>query len=228
MTITSSLRNFFFDRARTRELVDAVAVKRLSSLGAYVRTAARSLLRPRKLASTPGSPPSVHSKSDTATLRNVQFGYDPARRSLVVGPLALNWYGLANTNAPDDVKGPLSWRTLRRGVVPRVLEHGGYVGIREIQFSDGSWKRISITKQLGTRRIPIWKATDIEKKRAIRQEVFHSGKRGITYLIVPVEADTRLRWAKIAPRPFMGPAADKGYADWRRKVMNDDGSRRAA
>jgi len=66
-----------------------------------VRTTARSSIRRRKVVSRPGQPPSSH----TGLLKRfIFFGYDPARHSVVIGPVAL---------ARSD------------GKAPSLLEHGG-------------------------------------------------------------------------------------------------------
>ena len=77
--------DMFFDSKRIVRAVDAVKRKNLSKAGAYVRTAAKSSIRKRKRVSMPGQPPSSH----TGLLRKIFFGYDMARKSVVVGPMHL-------------------------------------------------------------------------------------------------------------------------------------------
>lgn len=227
MTITKNLKNFFFDRAGVQRLMDENTRRKMSSLGSFVQRKAKSLLRRKKSPSSAGSPPNVHSGDDDASLKKILFAYDPQKKSLVVGPLALNGVGIASTNDPGDIKGPASWSTLRKGVIPKVLEFGGYVGVREMQLPDGTWQRIPITKKLRTRRIPIWLATPEEKSRAVGKDVVHRNGRGITFIIVPLDILTRVRFVKIAARPFMGPAGVLGYAEWRRKVAHDSEAKAA-
>lgn len=77
----------FFDRAKVLNAVDSATRKVLSKFGAYVRTRAKSSIRQRKKVSQPGHPPSSH----TGDLKRfIFFSYDPAKRSVVIGPTLLN------------------------------------------------------------------------------------------------------------------------------------------
>jgi hypothetical protein len=89
----------FFDRPAVLGAVSQAALRVLSRFGAFVRTRARTSIRPRKAASRPGQPPSSHEGS---LRRLILFAYDRARRSVVVGPAAF-----------------------RRGAAPALLEYGG-------------------------------------------------------------------------------------------------------
>jgi len=91
----------FFDTGRVNRPAGKAARRNLSKAGAFVRTAARSSIRKRKAISAPGQPPSSH----TGLLRKfIFFGYDAARKSVVVGPMRLNQ---------------------KVGAAPEALEHGG-------------------------------------------------------------------------------------------------------
>jgi hypothetical protein len=73
----------FFDRRAVVEAVGRAKAATLSKIGAFLRTRARSSIRKRKAVSPAGSPPSSHEGS----LKNLLFfSYDPASRSVVVGP----------------------------------------------------------------------------------------------------------------------------------------------
>ena len=77
----------FFDRKAVTGRVDKAARQVLSKFGAFVRTGAKHSIRTRKAASEPGSPPSSHA----GLLRKlIYFGYDPSRRSVVIGPTPLH------------------------------------------------------------------------------------------------------------------------------------------
>jgi hypothetical protein len=79
-------KSMFFDRKAVTSAVDRATRKVLSAFGAFVRTAAKHSIRKRKAVSQPGSPPSSH----VGTLRRlIFFGYDPARKSVVIGPTPL-------------------------------------------------------------------------------------------------------------------------------------------
>ena len=73
----------FFDRKAVTDAVDRAARKVLSKFGAFVRTAAKHSIRKRKAVSQPGQPPSSHAGH---LRRLIFFGYDPARKSVVIGP----------------------------------------------------------------------------------------------------------------------------------------------
>ncbi len=93
--------DMFFDTDRVKRAGGAAARRNLSKAGAFVRTAARSSIRKRKAISAPGQPPSSH----TGLLRKfIFFGYDAARKTVVVGPMRLNQ---------------------KIGAAPEALEHGG-------------------------------------------------------------------------------------------------------
>ena len=77
------IKQMFFDRKAVTSAVDRAARKVLSRFGAFVRTTAKHSIRKRKAISQPGDPPSSH----VGTLRRlIYFGYDPARKSVVIGP----------------------------------------------------------------------------------------------------------------------------------------------
>lgn len=124
----------FFDRPAVQNAVDKAIRKALSRAGAFVRTRARSSLRRRKKASQPGSPPSVHSRDVYATLKNVLFSYDAAKKSVVVGMPLLNGRPRSGTT------------------VPELHEEGGTAGVVEVQLSGGKWVAKSYGKRWGENR----------------------------------------------------------------------------
>ncbi len=80
-------KQMFFDRKAVASAADRATRKVLSKFGAFVRTTARHSIRKRKAISVPGQPPSSH----VGLLRNmIYFGYDPSRRSVVIGPTPLH------------------------------------------------------------------------------------------------------------------------------------------
>ncbi|NLF29322.1 MAG: hypothetical protein GX591_00375 [Planctomycetes bacterium] len=91
-----------FNTKAIRNHVDWETRKVLSKFGAFVRQTAKRSIRNRKTASPPGSPPSSH----TGLLRRfIWFGYEPGKRSVVIGPAKLSQKG--------------------RGEAPSLLEYGG-------------------------------------------------------------------------------------------------------
>lgn len=80
------VKTLFFDSAKVVKSVDAGTRRVLSRFGAFVRRTAKGGIRKRKASSAPGSPPSSH----TGLLKRfIFFGYDPSRRSVVIGPTRL-------------------------------------------------------------------------------------------------------------------------------------------
>lgn len=101
-----SAKSLFFDRAPVKSAVDAGTRRALSKFGAFVRTRSRSSIRKRKKASKPGQPPSSH----VGLLKKfLFFGFDPAAKSVVTGPV---------------LAGP-------RSGAPETLEDGGPATVRE-------------------------------------------------------------------------------------------------
>lgn len=96
------IKRLFFDREAVTSKVDAATRNVLSKFGAFVRRTAKGSIRNRKKPAPPGSPPSSH----TGLLKKfIFFGFDPDRRSVVIGPTRLNHRG--------------------RGDAPPLLEYGG-------------------------------------------------------------------------------------------------------
>ena len=100
--IGMKFKQMFFTSKAVLSATDRATRRVLSKFGAYVRRTAKSSIRKRKAISAPGSPPSSH----TGLLKRfILFGYDPSKRSVVIGPLRLTRGG--------------------RGDAPRALEEGG-------------------------------------------------------------------------------------------------------
>jgi hypothetical protein len=93
--------DIFFDTDRVKKSADAATRKVLSQAGSFIRTTAKHSIRQRKKPSAPGQPPSSHSG---LLRRFIFFGYDEARKTVVVGPMRLNQ---------------------KIGAAPEALEHGG-------------------------------------------------------------------------------------------------------
>ena len=111
MKMQVEIKKLFFDRRAVTDAIGRAEAKNLSKIGAYLRTRARSLQRRRKAASSPGQPPSVHSRDSYATLRNIQFYYDQGKHSVITGPIKFN---TPYNQDPNSV-----------GAVPGLQEFGG-------------------------------------------------------------------------------------------------------
>jgi len=101
MKIGMVTKRMFFDRDKVRRRTDTGTRRVFSKFGAFVRRAARSSIRKRKRISSPGRPPSSH----TGLLKKlIYFGYERARKSVVIGPMRLG---------------------AKAGEAPAALEYGG-------------------------------------------------------------------------------------------------------
>ena len=97
-----TMQSRFFDSSKVISAAGKAKRKVLSRFGAFVRRTAKSSIRKRKKVSPPGKPPT----SRTGLLKKfIFFGYEPTKRSVVIGPARLSHNG--------------------RGEAPRLLEHGG-------------------------------------------------------------------------------------------------------
>lgn len=86
----ASARGNFFDRAKVKNRISRAERKVLSRFGAFVRQRDRTSQRRRKAVSDPGRPPSAH----VGLVRDFTFfAYDPAKRSVVIGPALLGRRG---------------------------------------------------------------------------------------------------------------------------------------
>ena len=83
MKIGMVTKQMFFDSKAVIGAVDRATHKVFSRFGAFVRTAAKHSIRKRKAVSQPGSPPSSHAGH---LRRLIFFGYESARKSVVIGP----------------------------------------------------------------------------------------------------------------------------------------------
>ena len=101
MQVMVNWKVMFFDSPKVIHRVDRASRSVLSKFGSFVRTAARSSIRPRKKSSKPGNPPTSHSGM---LRRFIFFGYSQQLTSVVIGPAKLN---------------------AKKGNVPEVLEYGG-------------------------------------------------------------------------------------------------------
>lgn len=132
-------KDSFFDRQAVIDAVGRANAKNLSKAGAYVRRAARSSLRRRKKSSAPGNPPSIHTDHPFATLKNIWFGFDRQRESVVVGPVRLNRSSLDGSN---------------RSTVPELQELGGSAFIikrkkrKRIQYAARPFMGPALQKEL--------------------------------------------------------------------------------
>ncbi len=142
--VSYRVTEFFLDRANVQDAIGKARARALARQGAFVRRRWKSnVLRRRKRVSSPGSPPSIHSRDQVATLKNILFYYDASTRTVVVGPVKLNQRNLTPS-------GSIS--------VPALLEFGGTARIQEERYRGSQrWfrrdgrRRIDARKQYRTR-----------------------------------------------------------------------------
>lgn len=115
-TLDVRTKNFFFDTAVVKRMVNEQERRGLSRIGAFLRTRMRSSLKRRQGPSRRGQPPHVHTSDPFASLKNIRFAYEPARHGVVAGPLRLS---------------RRSKVAIQSTTVPESLEHGGTIGLRE-------------------------------------------------------------------------------------------------
>ena len=105
-----------FDRQAVLSAVDRARLAVLSKFGAFVRQTARQSIVKRKAVSVPGQPPRSH----TGLLKRlIFFGYDPATKSVVIGP------------APMGAT-PEALPALEYGGATVVKPHGRFKGTRRV------------------------------------------------------------------------------------------------
>jgi hypothetical protein len=141
MMLTMDMKASFFDRQAVIKSVERVEHRTMSRSLAYIRTTARTrVLRRRKKASQPGSPPSVHSRDNVATLKNIWFAYDQRRSSGVVGPLKLNGSRSAYASPNGNT-------------VPGLLEGGGTMTVTEESFkSENKYRPVRSSRRTDKRK----------------------------------------------------------------------------
>lgn len=111
------IKSLFFDRAKVVDALDRATRRALARIGAFIRQRAKTSIRSRKGSAPPGQPPHAH----TGLLRRfILFGYDPATRSVVIGPAKLN----------------------RSTAAPSVLEFGGQTTVESYRSRRGQVRRV--------------------------------------------------------------------------------------
>ena len=114
MNSIAQVKKLFFDRAAVMSAMDKATRRALSKFGAFVRQTSRNSIRSGEGTSAPGQPPRSH----TGLLKRfIWFAYQPATRSVVIGPALLN-------------------KPASAGEAPALLEYGG-VASRRVQAARG-------------------------------------------------------------------------------------------
>jgi hypothetical protein len=211
------ISEFFFDRQKILDMVEAKTAKALTRIGALVRKIAQRSMRKRKKVSSPGEPPSAH---EGGLRRNIYFAYDPASTTVVIGPTPYNMRSYV-------FEGGGKGRNFIKGAVPSILERGGMVGVRELfNVVKETWDRIPWGYNIKDRYVPVWLATPAEKAASVAVKTIRRGKRALNFYRVPRDkVRQRIRYAKIAPRPYMAPALMKAMETYPSAWAIDGGGR---
>lgn len=139
--VTFKATNFFLDREKIQRRVGRAHTRALAKAGSFVRRRSRSSLRKRRRVSQSGSPPSVHSSSKIANVKNILYVYDPRSNTVVVGPVKLNQHASVNGS---------------RSTVPELLEFGGTQRIHEERYKaskTGEWYRRDLRRRVSKDKV---------------------------------------------------------------------------
>ena len=114
MDVVFTAKQMFFDRSKVEKAELRARKKVLSKFGAFVRTRARSSMRPggkKHKSAAAGEPPRTH----VGLLKKLlYFGWDESSETVVVGPVPF-----------------------KTGKVPRLMEQGGTATIERVKFRKG-------------------------------------------------------------------------------------------
>ncbi len=202
-----SSKRTFFDRKAVRDAIDRARHRALSQSAALVWKVSRRSMRYRRWrpdmkGAPPGSPPFARTgrgSRDALVRRALDFGFDTATRSAVVGPVRL---GTGATGAPANLEfgGTVRSRGARK---PRKVGDWG-----EVRVSAGSTGRDRKGRytSLGGRSSKLVRSSSGQRVRVTYGRIRTSAQaaranRIADSLFRPVASGVR-----IAPRPFMAPA----------------------
>lgn len=179
-------QRLFFDSEKVLKALENGERRALVRNAGFIRTIARRSLRSagkKGKVSQPGEPP----RSVTGKLKKfLNFSYDPATRSAVIGPEGFGWLHFTTTGL--DISEP----------IPAILEYGGEYRVFEERYTKGPYKTL-------------WSRVDLRRtdRKAWLRFTEENGGRGFVSDKHGVERETRMRTVRIAKRPYMRPALDK-------------------
>jgi hypothetical protein len=154
------ITKFFLDRAKVQRAIGKARARNLSKVGAFVRRAAKSLLRYRKGPSAPGSPASVH-KSDQFTVQKKNRKTGQTKRQPASPLRELIFFGL-DESADSVVIGPTPFA---KGEAPRLEEFGGTVTRRRIIAVSTTGRKAKTPRQAAAYRAKILAGEIVPKAR---------------------------------------------------------------
>lgn len=217
--LTFKVKNLFFDRAAIKAMMDGRTAAALNKAGGWIKVTAQRSMRyvtslgsqqgqvlagNRKklyqpLPSAPGDPP--HAIRGHSYIRDFLFyGYDPDRRSVVIGPVRLSGMK-SNVPALHEHGGSQTLRA-RKAIVHRPgqsgpIRIGGRPGMgSHTVYNARGWPVLVTYGRL-------WTASQAAASNRIEIELATTSggvKPGETYI------------ARYFPRPFMGPALAKAQS----------------
>lgn len=174
-TVTYAIKDAFFDRPAVIKLLrdmDQATAAALKEAGGYIRKTARNSMKTRKGPSAAKSPPHNHaSKKAAASLRNILYGFENNKQSIVVGPIGFKLQrsrGVVSQSRP----------------VPNVHEFGGFVHrVRKVPIRNGKRNAVArlspAQKQAFQRKIkdgsivrPVTQYEFVEENRTYPQRKF--------------------------------------------------------
>lgn len=189
-------KNLFLDKKAVEDAVGKKYTVILTKAGSYTRQRARSKLKVSKRVredaayyghnqpSPPGRPPRSWSEHAVASLRNIQYQFDPSKMSIFVGPVALNMGGMG-----------------QHGAIPGLHEHGGTHRILEWRFNELALKRSWLGWYKYRSSVKFsneWRRRDLRWRDVSRKRRRHA--------LSDIGVETRTRVANYDARPYMGPS----------------------
>jgi len=214
LQLNARVKDFFFDRENVRKRLRKKKLNALKKAGALSRKIIRRKPRKRKRKSRPGETPSVHTDSKFATLKNVQFAYDPSSDGVVVGPIKI---GSENAE-PGAVP------------APQALEYGGgstaNPSYRKMKL--GKSGPAEVDRQRGDKTINRGRrGGSSEKDVVVWDGQFDVRDRKVVFMKLKTAAQVAKAqklhdelWgpkylkSDIAPRPFVAPAMQEAAPDY--------------
>lgn len=164
---TMDMKVAYLDTQAAQRAIDAKTRRAMNRSLSWMRITGRRNLRRRKRKSRPGESPSVRSKSNYATLKNIRYGYAEATKSGVVGPIGL---GKRQDGATDI--GSLT--------VPQILEAGGDMVVSEAMWSMKTYvgRNAQGRFQKGTTTVSNW--VPYSSRRQYKKPPRRTRKRRVT------------------------------------------------
>lgn len=124
--VVFKFKKLWFDDAKVIKMLNRKERKALNRFGGTVRKHAQYSMKTRKGSAPPGEPPYAHDRK--LLKRMLYYSFDPANKSVIVGPVRLN--ETKNYHVPLVLeKGGRGYQKTESGrVIPRQYEARHYMG----------------------------------------------------------------------------------------------------